>query len=102
MQLSRTSLANPSTVGWHTKQSLLQLHILFLGLFTKPYWDCLVKLRRCHLSNALVVLEDFNTLKHVEEQCVLAARQSALVAFLLQIDNLIQSHCWVPEYVDST
>jgi hypothetical protein len=102
MQPSGISLANPLAVKWHTKRSLLQLHILFLGLFTEPYRDCLVELGRCHLSNAPVVLEDFDTLKHVEEQCVLAARQSALVAFLLQIDNLIRSRCWVSVYVDST
>jgi hypothetical protein len=95
MQLSRLSLAGPLTIRWHTKRSLLQLHILFLGLFIEPYRDCLVDLAKSRLSNTSIDSEDLDTLKHVEEQCVIAARQSARVASLLQIDNLIRSHCWV-------
>ena len=95
MQLSRLSLADPLTMNWHTKRSLLQLHILFLGLFIEPYRDCLVDLGGFRLSNTPIESEDLEALKAVEEQCVLAARQSARVASLLQLDNLIRSHCWV-------
>ena len=95
MQLSHLSLADPLAIKQHTKRSLLQLHILFLGLFIEPYRDCLVDLGRFRLSNTPVVSEDLDALKHVEEQCVLAARQSARVASLLHTDNLIRSHCWV-------
>lgn len=95
MQLSRLSLADPLTMNWHTKRSLLQLHILFLGLFIEPYRDCLVELGRYRLSNTPVEEEDLEALKAIEEQCVQAARQSSRVASLLQIDNLIRSHCWV-------
>jgi hypothetical protein len=95
MQLSRLSLADPLTTKWHTKRSVLQLHILFLGLFIEPYRNCLVDLARFRLGNNPVVPEDLNALKNVEEQCVLAARQSARVASLLQAADLIRSHCWV-------
>jgi hypothetical protein len=101
MQLSHLSLADPLTIRWHTKRSLLQLHILFLGLLIEPYRDCLLDLGKFRLSNTPIDSEDLDALKYVEEQCVLAARQSARVASLLQIDNLIRSHCWVSMYVDS-
>jgi hypothetical protein len=101
MQLSRLTLADPLTKEWHTKRSLLQLHILFLGLFIEPYRDCLLNLGKFRLGNTSIDLEDLDALKHVEEQCVLAARQSARVASLLQTNNLIRSHCWVSVYVDS-
>jgi hypothetical protein len=101
MQLSRLCLADPLTITWHTKRSLLQLHILFLGLFIEPYRECLVDLGKFRLSNTSIDSEDLDALKHVEEQCVLAARQSARVASLLQTDSLIRSHCWVSVYVDS-
>ena len=102
MQLSRISLADPLTIEWHTKRSLLQFHMLFLGLFTEPYRDCLLELGRFRLSNTPVISEDLDALKHVEEQCVLAARQSARMVSLLQIDNLTRSHCWISVYVNST
>ena len=98
MQLSRLSLADPLTLNWHTKRSLLQLHILFLGLFIEPYRNCLVDLGRYRLSNIPIESQDLETLKTVEEQCVLAARQSARVASLLQTDNLIRSRCWISMY----
>jgi hypothetical protein len=101
MQLSHLSLADPFTIRWHTKRSLLQLHMLFLGLLIEPYRVCLLDLGKFRLSNTPMDSEDLDALKHVEEQCVLAARQSARVASLLQIDNLIRSHCWVSVYVDS-
>jgi hypothetical protein len=85
---------------WHTKRSLLQLHILFLGLFVEPYRDSLVDLGRFRLSSTSIVPDDLDALKHVEEKCVLAARQSARVASLLQTNNLIRSHCWVSVYVN--
>ena len=87
MQLSRLSLADPLTMNWHTKRSLLQLHILFLGLFIELYRDCLIDLGRFRLSNTPTESEDLEALKAVEEQCVLAARQSARVTSLLQLDN---------------
>jgi len=95
IQLSRVSLANPFMVNWHTKRSLLQLHILFLGLFIEPYRDCLVDLGRFRLSHTPTESQDLEALRTVEEQCILAARQSARVVSLLQLDNLIRSHCWV-------
>ena len=99
MQLSRLSLADPLTVDWHTKRSLLQLHILFLGLFIEPYRDCLVDLGQFRMGKTSFEPGDLRGLKSVEEQCVLAARQSARVASLLQTNNLIRSHCWVSVYV---
>jgi hypothetical protein len=101
MQLSRLSLADPLTMNWHTKRSLLQLHILFLGLFIEPYRNCLVDLGSFRLGNTPNESEDLETLKNLEEQCVLAARQSARVASLLQTDDLIRSRCWVSVYVNS-
>ncbi|KAF2446652.1 hypothetical protein P171DRAFT_472109 [Karstenula rhodostoma CBS 690.94] len=102
MQLSRLSLADPFATSGPTKRSLLQLHILFLGLFIEPYRDCLVDLGRFRLDNPPIGSEDLEALKSVEKQCVLAARQSARVASLLQIDNLIRSHCWVSVYTSFT
>jgi hypothetical protein len=101
MQLSRLSLADPLTMNWYTKRSLLQLHILFLGLFVEPYRQCLVDLGRMRVSDISSEPEEFEIMKNIEEQCILAARQSARVASLLQSDNLIRSHCWVSVYVQS-
>ena len=95
MQLSRLSLADPLTMERHTKRSLLQLHILFLGLFIEPYRRCLFELGSYRLSEKSINEEELEALIRVEEQCVVAARQSARVASLLQIDNLVRSHCWV-------
>jgi hypothetical protein len=100
MQLSRLSLADPFTMNWHTKRSLLQLHILFLGLFIEPYLTCLVDIGKSRLGDIPLDSEILETMKLVEEQCVLAARQSARVASLLQIDDLIRAHCWVSVYVN--
>jgi hypothetical protein len=102
MQLSRLSLADPLTMNWHTKRSLLQLHILFLGLFIEPYRTCLIDLGRIRLNDTPCDPNDLEAMKNIEEQCVLAARQSARVASLLQSDNLIRPHCWVSVYVQFT
>lgn len=102
MQLSRLSLVDPLTMNWHTKRSLLQLHVLFLGLFIEPYRTCLVDLGRFRSSNTPIKSEDLQSLKDVEEQCVLAARQSARVASLLQTNDLIRTHCWVSLYTSFT
>ncbi|KAF1840741.1 uncharacterized protein K460DRAFT_294507 [Cucurbitaria berberidis CBS 394.84] len=102
MQLSRLSLADPFTMNWDTQRSLLQLHILFLGVFVEPFRTCLVDLGRSRLSNTSIDTNDLGALKHVEEQCVLAARQSARVASLLQTNGLIRSHCWVSIYTSFT
>jgi hypothetical protein len=99
IQLSRLSLADPLNMNWHTKRSLLQLHILFLGLFIEPYRSCLVDVGQSRLCDTPIEPGLLQTMKIVEEQCILAARQSARVASLLQIDNLIRSHCWVIVYV---
>jgi hypothetical protein len=100
MQLSRLSLANPLSMNHNTKRSLLQLHILFLGLLVEPFRDHLLDAARFRLGETISNdLRDVDTLAHVEEQCVLAARQSARVTSLLQIDGLIRSHCWVSMYV---
>jgi hypothetical protein len=95
MQLSRLSLADPLTMTWYTKRPLLQLHILFLGLFIEPYRICLVDLGKSRLGEFSSQSADLETMSIVEKQCVSAARQSARVASLLQVDNLIRSHCWV-------
>ena len=83
------------------KRSLLQTHILFLGIFSEPYRKCLVDLGNFRLSNVSVEINGLEDLVYLEEQCVLAARQSARVASLLQIDNLVRAHCWVSMYVSS-
>ena len=101
MQLSKLSLADPLAMNWHSKRSLLRLHILFLGLLIEPYRKGLVNLARIRLNDLTVTPKDLEGLKHLEEQCVLAARQSARVASLLQTNNLIRSHCWVSMYVNS-
>ena len=95
MQLSRLSLTSPFTTNLTTKRSLLQTHILFLGIFVEPYRKYLVDLGSFRLSNELVEFDGLEDLEHLEEQCILAARQSARVASLLQIDNLVRAHCWV-------
>jgi hypothetical protein len=85
-----------------TKRALLQLHVLFLGLFIEPFRDCLVDLAKFRLGEAPIASENVDATHHVEEQCVLAARQSARVASLLLTDNLIRAHCWVSMYVYSS
>jgi hypothetical protein len=99
IQLSRLSLADPLAMNSHTKRSLLQLHILFLGLFIEPYRSCLIDRGEILLGRALEDGEDLEALKNIEKQCVLAARQSARVASLLQVDGLIRPRCWVSVYV---
>lgn len=101
IQLSHLSLGNPLTIDWDTKQSLLQLHSLFLGLFIEPYRSCLIDIGQSRLYDTPIEPELLQAMKDVEAQCVLAARQSARVASLLQIDNLIASHCWVTVYVSN-
>jgi hypothetical protein len=98
MQLSRLSLGNPFTMKSATKRSLLQSHILFLGIFIEPYRNCLVDLGNFRLSNAPIEGDDLEGLQYIEEQCVLAARQSARVASLLQFDSLVRAHCWISMY----
>ncbi|KAH7084734.1 hypothetical protein BKA63DRAFT_1660 [Paraphoma chrysanthemicola] len=103
MQLSRLSLADPLNMNWSTKRSLLQLHILFLGLLVEPFRDHLIDVARLRLGEAASPNQkDLDAWFRVEEQCVLAARQSARVTSLLQIDNLIRSHCWVSIYTSFT
>jgi hypothetical protein len=99
IQLSCLSLANPLTIDWHTKQSLLRLHTLFLGLFIEPHRSCLIDIGQPRLCDIPIESGLLQTMKDVEQQCILAARQSARMASLLQIDNLIPSHCWVTVYV---
>jgi hypothetical protein len=99
MQLSRLNFADPLIIDLHTKRSLLQLHILFLGLFIEPYRSCLIDIGQSRLHETPIEPGLLQTMKAVEEQCILAARQSAQVASLLQINNLIRAHCWVIVYV---
>jgi hypothetical protein len=99
IQLSRLSLANPTTIGCHTKRSLLRLHTLFLGLVIEPYRSFLVEVGQSRLCNIPIESGLLQAMKDIEAQCVLAARTSARVASLLQIDNLILSHCWITVYV---
>ena len=95
MQLSRLSLVDPFTMNKAAKRSLLQSHILFLGVFIEPYRDCLGQLGEFRLRNEPMKNDNLGNLIHVEEQCVLAARQSARVASLLQTDGLVRAHCWI-------
>jgi hypothetical protein len=99
IQLSRLSLADTKAMNWSSKRSLLPLHVLFLGIFTEPFKNCLVDLGRYRLSKVSVDPEDLKILKTVEEQSALAARQSSRVVSLLQIDDLLRSRCWVSVYV---
>jgi predicted transcriptional regulator with HTH domain len=66
MQLSQLSLANPLIVTWHTKRSLFQLHILFLGLFIEPYRTCLADLGKSRLSDPSSRSEDLEIMKELE------------------------------------
>jgi hypothetical protein len=100
MQLGRLNRADAHTIPWYTKRSLLQLHMLFLGLFNEPYRSCLADVGRSRLSDPSSESEDLESMKNIETQCVSAARQCARVVSLLQMDNLIRSHCWVSVYVD--
>jgi hypothetical protein len=100
MQLSRLHLEDSRTINWYTKRSLLQLHMLFLGLFNEPYRAWLVELGQSRLADSSSETEDFEMMKNIERQCISAARQCARVMSLLQVDNLIRSHCWVALYVD--
>ncbi|KAF2844327.1 hypothetical protein T440DRAFT_27074 [Plenodomus tracheiphilus IPT5] len=104
MQLSQLSLTDPLAMNRYSKRSLLQLHVLFLGLLIEPYRRGLVNLGRYRLNNSVttIALEDLEPLENVEEQCALVARQSARVASLLQTDNLIRSRCWVSVYTSFT
>lgn len=79
----------------YTKRSVLQLHILFLGLFTEPYRTCLVEIGKSRLDDSFDKQPQLEGLEMIEEQCISAARQSARIASLLQVDELIRSHCWV-------
>lgn len=97
MQLSSISVSDPLTLNWHTKRSLLQLHIVFLGLFIEPYRICLLDLGSFRIGDntSPISKENLESLISIEDQCVSAARQSARVASLLQFDNLVRSNCWV-------
>jgi hypothetical protein len=95
MQLNQLSIANPFQVTGYTKRSVLQLHILFLGLFTEPYRTCLVDIGKSRLDDPSSALQHINSMKTIEERCISAAQQSARVVSLLQIDDLVRSHCWV-------
>lgn len=100
MQLSRLHHHDSVKMDWSTKRSILQLHMLFLGMFIEPYRSCLIELGKFRLNNTANDAKNLENLNNVEEQCVLAARQSARVVSLMQMDNLIRSHCWVIVYVD--
>jgi hypothetical protein len=95
MQLSRLSLASPFTINWHKKRSVLQLHILFLGIFIEPIRGCLVDAGQLRMRDIPIEPLYLERIKHVEEQCMLAARQSARIVSLLQVDRLVSPHCWV-------
>ncbi|KAF2673298.1 hypothetical protein BT63DRAFT_152889 [Microthyrium microscopicum] len=94
LRLNRLNEADAETISWHTKRSLLQLHVLFIGLFIEPYRAFLVDLGNSRLNDSSDHFED-PTLKNFEEQCVSAARQSARASAILQVKNLVRSRCWV-------
>jgi hypothetical protein len=95
MQLSRLNLEDPSADTGQARRALLQLHILFLGLFIEPFRSCLVDIGNVRLGEKISTPTDVETMEYVEKQSVLAARQSARVASILQINQLVRSHCWV-------
>lgn len=95
MQLARLDLSDPLTETGHTKRAVLQLHILFLGLFIEPFKACLVDLGQARLGQSTPSQEDMESMEYVEAQSILAARQSARVASLLQMNRMVRSHCWV-------
>jgi hypothetical protein len=55
----------------------------------------LVDLGNFRLRNTLNKPEKLEELQNIEKQCILGAQQCARVAALLQVDNLVRSHCWV-------
>jgi hypothetical protein len=50
---------------------------------------------RVRLGTFVATGEDIKSLEYIETQAVLAARQSARVASLLQVNQMLRSHCWV-------
>jgi hypothetical protein len=95
IQLSQLNLADPLAQTGYTRRTLLQLHTLFLGLFFEPFRACLAELANIRLGNIAAKREDIAGMEYIEAQSVLAARQSARVASLLQLNQLLRSHCWV-------
>jgi hypothetical protein len=100
MQLGWLNRTDSHDIPWYTKRSLLQLHMLFLGLFNEPYRACLAEVGRARLGDNSGELEAQENMKIVENECILAARQCSRVVSLLQTDNLIRSHCWVSMYAN--
>jgi hypothetical protein len=95
MQLSWLGLDSQQGIPAPTKRSLLQLHMLFLGFFTEPWRMLLVDLGNFRLSDTSRKPENLEDMQNIEKQCILGAQQCARVAALLQVDNLVRSHCWV-------
>jgi hypothetical protein len=95
MQLSRLNLADPLAETDHTKRALLQLHILFLGLFIEPFRTCLVDIGNIRLGNITASRQDVEIMEQIEGQTIEAARQSSRIVGLLQVNQLIRSQCWV-------
>ncbi|KAF2424432.1 hypothetical protein EJ08DRAFT_700788 [Tothia fuscella] len=102
VQMSRLTLAEPNSITWYTRRSILQLHMLFLGLFSEPYRTCLMDLGKYRLGETSRKAHDVEIMTNIENQCVSSARQSARILSLLQSDNLIRSHCWVALYTSFT
>jgi hypothetical protein len=100
MQISRLNLTDSQDIKMYTKRSLLQLHMLFLGLFNEPYRSCLVDLGKCRLGECTSDPKHLHMMTDLESQCVSTAQQCARLVSLLQIDNLIRSHCWIALYVN--
>jgi hypothetical protein len=99
MQLSQVKSMGSSAATEHAKRSLLQLHMLFLCLFIEPYRAILVDLGVSRLDNGSEVLEKGEKMRPIEQQCILAAQQSARLSTLLVLDDLMVSNCWVSVYV---
>jgi hypothetical protein len=95
MQLSQLNLADPLAETGHTKRALLQLHILFLGLFIEPFRTCLVDIGNMRLGNLTASEQDRDVMEQIERQSIEAARQSSRIVGLLQINQLVRSQCWV-------
>ena len=95
MQLNQLDLADPVAETGHTKRALLQMHILFLGLFIEPFRAALVDLGRTRLGQLTPQPGDMESMEYVEAQSILAARQTARIASLLQTNRWVRSHCWV-------
>jgi hypothetical protein len=102
MQMKYLQLRDAEGIAKHTRRSLLQLHTLFLGLFTEPHRLLLVDVGTSRLEDGKSGPASHDDVAEFEKQSMLAARQGARVVSLLHFDNMIRAHCWVSIYTSFT